>query len=226
MVPGSKSGMNIGAEFEQTAVDFAGVLAHEGQQFSEKYFWHQTEDKYVVLLAEFFLRRSNRTTVSRYLPAFLTAYPEPQSLILADPDDVVEAAAWAGFRSRVLCLPAILKEFYSRDDWNADSLLELPYIGEYAANGIALYVLGQPSLPVDGNVRRVVSRYFGVIEPDLTELLERLKVFLLDTGATELLKSAHMGMLALGWNACRVNPDCSECPLARSCVHSRTDGVS
>lgn len=226
MVSGTGSVVTGVLALQQHAVDFAAVLVHEGHRFSEHYFWHQTEDKYVVLLAEFFLRRSNRTTVSRYLPDFLAAYPEPESLIMANPDDVVEAATWAGFHSRTLRLPEILRVFYSRDDWDADSLLELPYIGEYAANGIALYVLGQPSLPVDGNVRRVVSRYFGVAEVDLADLLERLKLFLLDAGATELLKSAHMGMLSLGWRACRVKPDCRECPLARNCVRSGTGGAS
>src|SRR5690606_34021587 len=122
-----------------------------------RYVWHEDE-KYVRFLAEFFLRRINRTTVQRFLPSFIEAFPTFEALASAEPDSVVKVAWWAGLRRRVAKLPVIAATFLSRETWTAEELLSLPHVGRYAAEGIALYVLGEPTFPVDNNVRRVVGR--------------------------------------------------------------------
>lgn len=193
-------------------------LAHIGTRFEGRYFWHETRDPYVLFLAEFFLRRSNRTTVERYLPEFLNRFPDPSSLAAAKPDEIVTAAAWAGLRKRTGRLPYIISRFMERDHWTAVELRTLPHIGAYAAEGIALYVFDEPAFPIDNNVRRVVGRSLGLAdESSLQEAVESIVMDCLTEGNQRLLRHVHMGALALGWNHCRSVPRCSGCPLFDMC---------
>lgn len=185
-----------------------------------RFFWQNTPDKYVVFIAEFFLRRSNRTTVARFLPEFLSEFPDFDGLAEADPEAVVERARWAGLASRVRRLPEISKSVSSEPTWTAEKLLKLPYIGTYAAEGIALYAYDEPHFPIDNNVRRVVGRYFELQgEAEIFTAVQDLKEYLLEYGGVEALKAAHRGALALGWDACRAKPHCDVCPL-RTCCRS------
>src|SRR5690606_38187627 len=79
-----------------------------------------------------------------------------------DPKAVAAAAHWAGLTTRTMRLPEIARGLASKRSWTAEELLELPHIGRYAAEGIALYEFDEPHFPVDNNVRRVVGRYLSV----------------------------------------------------------------
>lgn len=197
------------------------TLIDAGRHFDGRYFWHRSASPYVVLVAEFFLRRTNRVTVSRYLPAFLERFPTPKALACAEPADVVEAAFWAGLRRRTSHLPEVVRLFVSRESWDAEALRELPYIGPYAAEAIALYGFGEPAFPVDNNVRRLFSRYFGVTEESLVQdLAAKVCSEALASGGIAAVRAAHLGALALGWETCRTPPKCTVCPLRSDCPHA------
>mgnify|MGYP002378329173 FL=1 len=195
-------------------------LAVEGEVFRGRYFWHQTSDPYMLFLAEFFLRRSNRTTVARYLPSFLEHFPTAEALVRADVSAVLEAASWAGLRARTASLPEVLAQFMERTHWSARELMSLPHIGEYAAKGIALYIFAEPVFPIDNNVLRVVGRYLGVAgRENIARTVEELTNITVNEGGMAALRLAHMGALAIGWEYCRAkNPRCEACPLSESCV--------
>lgn len=197
------------------------ALVDVGQDFDGRYFWHRSASPYVVLVAEFFLRRTNRVTVSRYLPDFLERFPTPKSLSCADPAVVVETAFWAGLRRRTSHLPEVVRRFESRGSWDAAALGELPYIGPYAAEAIALYGFGEPAFPVDNNVRRLFSRYFGLDgEPAVQDLAATILSRALASGGIAAVRAAHLGALALGWETCRTPPKCAACPLRSDCSHA------
>lgn len=194
------------------------LLAERGRAERGRYMWH-TADRYVRFLAEFFLRRSNRSTVQRFLPAFVEAIPDFEALASADPAKVVELAWWAGLRRRVAALPDIASRFYSQESWTAAELLELPHIGAYAAQGIGLYVFGEATFPIDNNVRRVVGRYLGTrSDEELVSATEGLTEFAMRTYGIDGVRDVHRGVLALGWEACTSRPRCSLCPLAATCA--------
>lgn len=196
----------------------AGGLTDRGRAERGRYMWHDG-DAYVRFLAEFFLRRSNRTTVQRFLPGFVEAVPTFEALAAAEPQEVVRLAWWAGLRRRVARLPEIAATFLSRDTWTAEELSRLPYIGAYAAHGIALYVFDEPTFPIDNNVRRVVGRCLGIHdEPGLARAVELLKGLAMEQGGVARLKDVHRGALALGWAACTVRPKCGGCPLNERCA--------
>lgn len=193
-------------------------LADRGCVERGRYMWHEGDD-YVRFLAEFFLRRSNRSTVQRFLPGFVEALPTFEALAATAPSDVVDLAWWAGLRQRVAKLPQIATEFVARDVWTARELLELPHVGTYAAEGIALYVFGEPTFPIDNNVRRVVGRYLGIsTEEELGEAVQQLTQAAMRVGGIQHLKDVHRGTLSLGWEPCATKPRCESCPLADRCV--------
>lgn len=193
-------------------------LADRGRVERGRYVWHEG-DAYVRFLAEFFLRRSNRSTVERFLPGFIESLPTFEALAAAAPHDVVELAWWAGLRRRVARLPQIASAFVSREVWTAQELLELPHVGAYAAEGIALYVFGEPTFPVDNNVRRVVGRYLGASgEQELRAAVQELTRAAMETGGVQRLIDVHRGALSLGWEPCASKPKCESCPLAGSCA--------
>lgn len=102
--------------------------------------------------------------------------------------------------------------------WGSIDIRSLPHIGDYAANGIALYVFGKPTFPIDNNVRRVVGRSVGLTEEaQLTGVVELIANEALTNGGQSMLKRVHMGALALGWDHCRSVPRCGGCPLADLC---------
>lgn len=204
-------------------LDLIALLMVEGTISKNRYFWHRDSDPYALFVAEFFLRRSNRTTVERFLPDFLSRFPSPEALSRADPDTVVAAANWAGLRNRTSHLPKVISMYASRDDWTESGLKALPYIGDYAAAAIALYVLGETAFPIDNNVRRVVGRYLGAnTEYEFERAADALRLSASSRGGIEGLQLTHLGILAVGWHSCRQRPKCSTCPLTGSCDWSQS----
>lgn len=201
-------------------------LISAGEQLGDRFFWHSSTTPYVVLVAEFFLRRTNRTTVSRYLPAFLERFPDAEALASASSEDVVAAAHWAGLRRRTSHLPEVARSFLSEPDWSAATLAELPFIGPYAAAAIALYGFGEPNFPIDNNVKRVLSRFLSLETEDAIAVqAQRVCDTALCIGGIEAVQAAHRGALALGWDSCRVVPRCHGCPLSDRCAW-REEGIN
>lgn len=174
----------------------------------------------MLVLAEFFLRRSNRTTVARYRPGFIERFPTAASLARADLETVLEAARWAGLRVRTASLPQTITIIMERERWTSGELLELPNIGAYAAKAIALYVFAEAVFPIDKNVLRVIGRYFESEEPCSVEATaDALTGAVVASGGIGNVRSVHMGTLSIGWDYCRSrNPRCQACPLSETCV--------
>lgn len=217
---GSTMMADFGPALGSSVLRLVDVLLTEGKCLEAQYFWHQTDDPYVKFLAEFFLRRSNRSTVVRNLPTFIKRFPTPEVLIRAERADVLQAAHWAGMRERTASLPETVARFVGQTHWTSQELMELPYIGEYAAKGIALYVFGEPVFPIDNNVLRVVGRFLGLTERrEIEHSIEGLLSITLEVGGVTALRSAHMGALSLGWEYCwSHDPRCEACPLSEGCI--------
>lgn len=196
-------------------------LMSQGAMFRQRYFWHSSNDRYVLFVAEFFLRRTNRTTVERNLPAFIERFPDADSLIESSGEETVDVARWAGLRSRTMRLPEVTRLFMERSYWTAEQLLDLPYIGEYAAHALTLYIFNQPSFPIDNNVNRVLTRYLDLeTESEKAAAVTRLREYTCSLHGVNGLKLVHMGLLALGWDHCRSSAKCTDCPLRGLCAYN------
>lgn len=189
-------------------------------------------DPYRVWLAEVMLQQTQVSTVIGYYTRFLSRFPDVRSLAAAALDEVL--ALWAGLgyyaRARNLhaCACAIVAEHGGTFPRSAAELQRLPGIGRSTAAAIAAFCFDERAAILDGNVKRVLARHFGIegfpgagaVE---RELWRRAQALLPDAAS---MPAYTQGMMDLGATVCtRARPRCGACPLARSCVALRSGRV-
>jgi A/G-specific adenine glycosylase len=189
--------------------------------------WQQTRDPYAVWLSEIMLQQTQVASVIPYFQRFLARFPDIPSLAAADPDEVL--AHWSGLgyyaRGRNLHRAAQLMVerhggAFPRD---FEAVQALPGIGRSTAAAIAAFAFGQKRAILDGNVKRVLTRCFGVegfpgerkVEAALWELAESL---LPEQG----IETYTQALMDLGATVCtRSRPRCEACPFEDGCIAHR-----
>ncbi|WP_024301399.1 A/G-specific adenine glycosylase [Pseudogulbenkiania sp. MAI-1] len=187
----------------------------------------QVSDPYRVWLSEIMLQQTQVSTVLGYYARFLARFPDVASLAAAPLDDVL--ALWSGLgyytRARNLHKAAcmVMGEFGGQFPHERSQIERLPGIGRSTAAAIAAFAFGQREAILDGNVKRVLTRCFGVegfpgekkVEQQLWALAESL---LPNQGMTAYTQ----GMMDLGATVCtRSKPACTICPMVDRCVAAR-----
>jgi A/G-specific adenine glycosylase len=182
--------------------------------------WQGTRDPYRVWLSEVMLQQTQVSAVLPYYERFLARFPDAHTLAAAHQDDVLKLWSGLGYYARARNLHAAAKVI-ARDGFpkEASALLRLPGVGRSTAAAIAAFAFGERAAILDGNVKRVLARHFGVEgEKRQWALAERL----LPRRGIEAYTQALMD---LGATVCaRTSPRCGECPLARGC-HARRKGL-
>ncbi len=191
--------------------------------------WQKTRDPYRIWLSEIMLQQTQVATVIPYYQRFLERFPDVAALAAAPIEAVI--AHWAGLgyyaRARNLhrCAGQIVAVYGKKWPKSPELLAELPGIGRSTAAAIAAFAFGQRAAILDGNVKRVLCRHFGVagfpgsaaVHRDLWTLAESL----LPDGDIE---PYTQGLMDLGATLCtRSRPRCRDCPVADGCV-ARRDG--
>jgi A/G-specific adenine glycosylase len=165
--------------------------------------------------------------VGPYFDKFLARWPDVDALGRASLDDVLRMWAGLGYYSRArhlhACAVAVLRDHGGMFPDTEEGLRALPGIGPYTAAAIAAIAFGRRTMPVDGNIERVVSRLFAVEEPlpQAKPLIRQLATTLL--GPSRAGDSAQ-ALMDLGSSICTPNkPACALCPLNGDCA-SRARG--
>src|SRR3569832_1719057 len=126
-------------------------------------------DPYRVWLSEIMLQQTGVKTVGPYFEKFLTRWPDVGALGSASLDDVLRMWAGLGYYSRArnlhACAAAVLRDHGGIFPDTEDGLRALPGIGPYTAPAIAAIAFDRRTMPVDGNIERVVSRLYAVEVP-------------------------------------------------------------
>jgi A/G-specific adenine glycosylase len=186
-------------------------------------------DPYRVWLSEIMLQQTGVKWVAPYFEKFVQRWPSVNELGRASLDDVLRMWAGLGYYSRArnlhACAVAVLRDHGGAFPDTEEGLLALPGIGPYTAAAIAAIAFGRRTMPVDGNIERVVSRLFAVEEP-LPQAKPRIQQL-----AATLLAAARAGdaktragdsaqaLMDLGSTICTPNkPACALCPLNDDCV--------
>jgi A/G-specific adenine glycosylase len=177
--------------------------------------WRRTRDPYAILVAEVMLQQ---TQVSRVIPrwhAWLERFPRLVDLASATRADAIRAWEGLGYNLRAVRLHTIaaqvMAEFGELPRSVAD-LMRLEGIGRYTAGAVACFAYEQPVAMIDTNIRRVLSRVFGVEPAAVETLAERV----LPTSAAYRWNQALMD---LGATLCRAQrPLCLVCPLLTECA--------
>jgi A/G-specific adenine glycosylase len=178
-------------------------------------------DPYRVLLSEIMLQQTTAATVGRRFPAFVARFPSLEALAAAAEADVLHAWQGLGYYRRARALRALAKAVVTNHAGRLPSdqaaLRALPGIGPYTASALRAIAFGQPAVPVDGNVMRVLARLHRIETPLPVAIRE------LSAQAQALASRIRPGDLAqalmdLGATVCRPRmPRCSACPWREHC---------
>jgi A/G-specific adenine glycosylase len=186
--------------------------------------WQDTRDPYHIWLSEIMLQQTQVATVSSYYSRFVARFPDIKCLARACLDDVLAVWSGLGYYARAVNLHRaariIMEKHHGRFPRNYDSILELPGVGRSTAAAIGVFAYKQRRAILDGNVKRVLARCFGVVgypgENSVQERLWRKSEALLPTKA---IRTYTQGLMDLGAGVClRRNPRCHACPLNFDCV--------
>ncbi len=191
-------------------------------------------DPYRVWLSEIMLQQTGVKTVGPYFEKFVARWPDVDALGRASLDDVLRMWAGLGYYSRArnlhACAVAVRRDHGGAFPDMEEGLLTLPGIGPYTAAAIAAIAFGRRTMPVDGNIERVVSRLFAVEEPlpQAKPRIGELAATLLGESRAGDVKSragdSAQALMDLGSSICTPKkPACVLCPLNEDCL-SRARG--
>ncbi len=189
--------------------------------------WRSTTDPYKIWLSEIILQQTRVAQGLPYYYAFVESYPSVKDLALAPESEVLRLWQGLGYYSRARNLHACAKYIWHELGGNFpdtySGLLKLKGVGSYTAAAISSFAFGEAQAVVDGNVFRVLARYFG-IETDIASSKAK-KEF--ESLANELIPQDNPGefnqaMMDFGARQCvPKNPDCESCPLRSTCFAYR-----
>ena len=132
--------------------------------------WRESADPYLIWISEIILQQTRVAQGYDYFLRFIKRFPDVQTLAAADEDEVMKYWQGLGYYSRARNLHAAAKSMNGVFPKTYPEVLALKGVGEYTAAAICSFAYGMPYAVVDGNVYRVLSRYFGIDTPiDSTE---------------------------------------------------------
>ena len=191
--------------------------------------WHANRDAYCIWLSEIMLQQTQVQTVIPYYQRFIARFPDLQSLATAKVDDVL--ALWSGLgyyaRARNLHRTAveIVESHNGTFPTELNELIALPGIGRSTAGAILAFSEGQRHPILDGNVKRVLSRCFGIEGyPGRSDVNRRLWSVSEQLLPNNRIEGYTQAIMDLGATICvRRNPACEDCPVMHLCYARRVE---
>lgn len=180
--------------------------------------WREPErTAFEILIAEVLLQRTTASAVSDVYVPLAALYPTPECVVAATSDELAESITPLGLTKRASYLRRCSGSLLERHDGEVperrSDLLDLHGVGEYTARSVTVHAFGEDTAAVDTNVRRLVSRFFGIDpEPNAVEAIA-------DAIAPADRSSDFLhAMLDFGAEVCTAHePGCDDCPLRRHC---------
>ncbi|HVI79164.1 MAG TPA: A/G-specific adenine glycosylase, partial [Candidatus Acidoferrum sp.] len=215
---------------------FSSKLIHWQQSNGRHHLpWQNTRDPYSIWVSEIMLQQTQVATVIPYYLRFLQYFPNVEGLASASLDDVL--AKWSGLgyysRGRNLHRTARLVMAHYGGIFPNDyqTILRLPGIGRSTAAAIAAFAYGARCAILDGNVKRIFARYFGIESypgERKTEILlwqKAEELLPVEAGASNSgIEAYTQALMDLGATVCtRLKPKCAICPLSFDCFALRND---
>lgn len=207
--------------------------------------WRETRDPYAIWLSEIILQQTRIVQGLEYWERFMAQYPTVEALAAASEDDVLKLWQGLGYYSRARNLHAAAKQIVEMGKFpdTLEGIKSLKGVGDYTAAAIGSFAFDIPAAVVDGNVYRVLSRYFGIDTPINSTQGKKefaaLAQSLIPGGGNEKIKpeafemelspisAYNQGMMDFGAIQCTPqSPKCLLCPLAETCEALRNDRVA
>ena len=212
----------------ETSAVAPGLIDWHARQGRHDLPWQRDRTAYRVWVSEIMLQQTQVATVIPYYKRFMERFPNVRALADAPIDDVLHLWTGLGYyaRARNMHRAAVrVRDEYGGEFPNSfEAVTDLPGIGRSTAGAILALSQGQRFPILDGNVKRVLSRYFGVegsaVERAVSERLWQLADACTPSEKVDVYTQAIMD---LGATVCtRRKPLCAYCPLAEGCVAKLT----
>mgnify|MGYP001827204100 CR=1 FL=1 len=193
--------------------------------------WQVRGDPYPVWVSEIMLQQTQVATVIPYYLRFIEQLPQLQDLANAELDTVLHHWSGLGYYARARNLHKTAKIISTEYDGlfptDIDALISLPGIGKSTAGAILALSLGQRHPILDGNVKRVLSRYYLITGwPGHREIEKQLWQLSDENTPEKEIAEYTQAIMDLGATICtRSKPDCTNCPLQNNCQARLTDQI-
>lgn len=205
-------------------MEIADVLLRWYLENKRELPWRDTTDPYRIWVSEIILQQTRVAQGLDYFNRFMERFPTVEALAEAAEDEVMKYWQGLGYYSRARNLHAAAKEVMGRFGGvfpqNYRDVLSLKGIGEYTAAAVCSFAWRQPYAVVDGNVYRVLARFFGIGTPiDSTQGKKEFAALaqeLLDRDRPDLYNQAIMDFGAI--QCTPQSPACLYCPLRDACT--------
>ena len=194
--------------------------------------WRNTKNPYNIWLSEIILQQTQVKQGLPYYEVFVAKFPTVHDLASASEETVLKHWQGLGYYSRARNLHATAKHI-SKDlkgdfPTTYEELLKLKGIGDYTASAIASICFNESRAVVDGNVYRVLSRFFGIHTPINSTLgIKEFKALAQSLIDTDNPGDYNQAIMEFGAIQCKPNnPDCSVCPLNNNCYALKNNLIS
>lgn len=231
-------------------MEFANTIISWFRENGRALPWRETRDPYAIWLSEIILQQTRIVQGWEYWERFMAQYPTVQDLAAAHEDEVLKLWQGLGYYSRARNLHTAAKQIVALGHFpdTLEGIKQLKGVGDYTAAAIGSFAFDIPAAVVDGNVYRVLARYFGIDTPinstqGKKEFAALAQSLLPSSKASDSLSSFspasdfqsslslvaayNQAMMDFGAIQCTPqSPKCLLCPLAETCEAMRTNRVA
>lgn len=230
-------------------MEFANTIISWFRENGRALPWRETRDPYAIWLSEIILQQTRIAQGWEYWERFMAQYPTVVDLAAAHEDEVLKLWQGLGYYSRARNLHTAAKQIVALGHFpdTLEGIKQLKGVGDYTAAAIGSFAFDIPAAVVDGNVYRVLARYFGIDTPinstqgkkEFAALAQSLlpsskaSDFLSLSSASDSLSSSspvaayNQAMMDFGAIQCTPqSPKCLLCPLAETCEAMRSNRVA
>lgn len=211
-------------------MNFAATLLQWFKNNGRSLPWRETKDAYAIWLSEVILQQTRIAQGMSYWERFMAQWPTVNDLAAATEDEVLKAWQGLGYYSRARNLHTAAQQVVELSGFpqTFKELKTLKGVGDYTAAAIASIAFGEPVAVVDGNVYRVLSRYFGIDTPiDSTEGKKEFQALAQSLLPINEPADYNEAIMDFGATQCTPNsPHCSACPLCETCVAFREQRIN
>lgn len=191
--------------------------------------WRHTKDAYAIWLSEVILQQTRIVQGQAYWERMMERWPSVEALAAASEDEVLRMWQGLGYYSRARNLHEAARQVVAMGRFpdSLKGIKALKGVGDYTAAAIACFAFGVPAAVVDGNVYRVLARYFDIDVPINSSQGKRVFAELAQSLLPQSEAVAYnQGIMDFGAMVCTpMAPRCAECPLMVSCAAFRSRRV-
>ncbi len=213
-------------------MNFTKILIYWYSEHKRELPWRETRNPYCIWLSEIIMQQTQIKQGLPYYEDFVANFPTVYDLAKAKESTILKLWQGLGYYSRARNLhfsaKYIVSELNGEFPKTYKVLLKLKGVGDYTASAIASICYNEPAAVVDGNVYRVLSRFFGIEVPiNSTQGIKKFKAL-----AQSLLPKNNIGdynqaIMEFGATQCKPKtPNCKICPLNATCVALQFDRIA